>query len=281
MTAVRSPSFAIIVPTRNEARNIGRLLASIGMQRGAAWSVVIVDQQSTDRTVEIARTFGCAVVSASPTRFYSPPGPFRNLGARDAIGEVFLHLDADMELPTADFLVRLGRMIDAAHQAIVIRERDVASGFWGNCKALERRCYWGTRMEAARAATRDLFLAVGGYDQAVASGEDFLITARYASKTEIASSDDLFVYHHLGRPSLISMLKKKYLYGRTVRQYLTRAGDQGAESAMDVVRDSVGAYLANIGLLRAQPTHYIGIFVLRALEFAAVRAGLMLGPQTQ
>jgi glycosyltransferase involved in cell wall biosynthesis len=48
----------VIIPTRNEARHLGRCL---GATRCCA-QVYVVDSQSTDETVEIARTFGAEVV---------------------------------------------------------------------------------------------------------------------------------------------------------------------------------------------------------------------------
>ena len=48
----------VIIPTRNEARNLPRCLESL---RGAG-EVYVVDSNSTDETPEIARTFGAKVV---------------------------------------------------------------------------------------------------------------------------------------------------------------------------------------------------------------------------
>lgn len=49
---------SVIVPTRNEARNLPRCLESL---RGAG-EVYVVDSQSTDDTVEVARSFGAQIV---------------------------------------------------------------------------------------------------------------------------------------------------------------------------------------------------------------------------
>ena len=163
------PEVAIIVPTYNEERNIGELLESVQTQTLGS-EVAVVDQQSTDRTVEIARAYGCVVVARPRPAFYSPPGQSRNYGVAATSARLLLHLDADMRLPAPDFLARLVRLIDDTHQAAVIHELDVASGFWGKCKALERRCYWHTSLESARAVTRTLFTAVGGYDAQISSG---------------------------------------------------------------------------------------------------------------
>src|SRR5713226_422324 len=167
--------FGVVIPTYNEERNIERLLRSFQLQTNKNFSIVVVDQGSTDRTVELARSYGCAVIATRRPSFYSPPGRSRNLGAGSVQCRVLLHLDADMELETPDFLSNLEALIDHQHQAAIIHEHDVASGFWATCKAVERSCYFDTDMEAARAVTSELFSRVGGYDESISSGEDFFI----------------------------------------------------------------------------------------------------------
>jgi arabinofuranan 3-O-arabinosyltransferase len=199
------------------------------------------------------------------------------VGATSIEGRVLLHLDADMELESPNFLTQLGALIDSDHRAVVIHEVDLASGFWAKCKALERSCYRGTEMEAARAVTRELFSQVGGYDEDIASGEDFYITRLYELKTKVARNDSLQLRHYIGRYSLASLLKKKFAYGRTSKIYLSKAKSVGAKSAGSIIRSSLRAYIRNWRLLRTQPVHYLCIFPLRAMELIAVKLGTWLG----
>ena len=265
---------AIVIPTYNEERNIARLLESIRSQTVTS-DVIVVDQQSSDRTVETARHYGCRVVTSPRPSFYTPPGGSRNKGSELADAPILLHLDADMELPTRDFLARLIDLIDDSHRAAIIHELDVAEGFWGKCKAVERRCYWNTRMESARAVRSDLFKAVGGYDPQISSGEDFYVSDLYARFTAIASDRDLFLRHHTGRQSLRSMLKKKYRYGKTARVFLRKAATPRQGAARRIATASLSAYLRNARYLAKDPIHYLGMFPLRVLEFIAIRAGMM------
>lgn len=274
-------TFGIVVPTYNEERNIQRLLRSIHSQIDTTYSITVVDQGSADRTAELARSSGGTVIEVDRPQFYSPPARSRNIGARSLTCTILLHLDADMELGSADFLKRLAAVIDSGHRAAVIHEADIATGFWATCKALERSCYRGTQMEAARAVTTDLFVSVGGYDEEISSGEDFFITRLYERETQIASDDYLLLLHHVGAPSLGSMLRKKFAYGRTAGTYLGKAETVGARSASSIVHVSIRAYLANWRLIRRKPIHYICIFPLRAFELAAVQLGLWFGPRSR
>ena len=60
-------AMAVVVPARDEAANIARLLASVMPQLRPGDELVVVDDDSTDETVAIASAFGARVVS--------PPGP--------------------------------------------------------------------------------------------------------------------------------------------------------------------------------------------------------------
>jgi glycosyltransferase involved in cell wall biosynthesis len=234
---------------------------------------VIVDQGSTDRTVEIAASNGCVVIQLAKPRFYTPPAGSRNIGASATNSPILVHLDADMELGTNDFLDRLEALIDANHRAVVIRERDVGSGFWAECNA----CYRGTQMEAARAVTRDLFSLVGGYAGEISSGEDFFVTRLYEGETVIVQDDSLWVWHHIGRASLRSLIWKKYQYGKTAQRYLRASRRIGAVSAWSIVQASVRAYALNWRLGLSRPGHYLCIVPLRVMEFLALTLGMAVG----
>jgi glycosyltransferase involved in cell wall biosynthesis len=269
----------IVIPTYNEARNIDRLLKSIQAQTYSEYRVVIVDQGSSDQTASIAQSYGCMIVEIPRPDAHIPwiTGPFpprsRNLGSKAIDSQILLHLDADMELGSVDFLDRLTRLFDDRHEAAVIEEVDSAIGFWAKCKALERSCYRGTAMEAARAVTRDVFEAVGGYDEGVSSGEDYIATKLYERETLLARDPSLLLIHHTGRQSLRGLLKKKYVYGRTAKLYLRRADAIGGRSAASIARTSLMACLNNWRLVFRYPALYVCVFILRGLEFCAVQAG--------
>jgi glycosyltransferase involved in cell wall biosynthesis len=58
VSPVQKLPVTVIIPVRNEARNLPRCLQSLG----EVGEVIVVDSQSTDTTVEIARQFGAQIV---------------------------------------------------------------------------------------------------------------------------------------------------------------------------------------------------------------------------
>ena len=98
---------SIIIPTKNEEEYLPILLTSIGNQSLQPKEIIVADAWSTDRTRQIAESFGAKVVDGGM------PGPGRNRGAAVATGEYLLFLDADVQLTDVYFLEKaLGELIE-------------------------------------------------------------------------------------------------------------------------------------------------------------------------
>jgi len=92
-----NPLVSIIIPTRNEERNIARCLESLMHQNYSNTEIIVVDGNSTDDTVKIATSYDEVTVVREPDR---PEGwvgkPWAcYFGYQQASGEVFLFTDAD------------------------------------------------------------------------------------------------------------------------------------------------------------------------------------------
>src|SRR5713101_3112797 len=57
MIADNNPQVSIIVPARNEEACLGACLESLVAQTGIGFEIIVVDDDSTDRTAEIAHSF--------------------------------------------------------------------------------------------------------------------------------------------------------------------------------------------------------------------------------
>lgn len=98
---------SVIIPVRNEAKNLPRCLQSLR----DAGEVVVVDSQSTDATVEIAREFGAQVVQFH----YQGGWPKKRQWAMDTVPLAYdwiLLLDAD-EVLTPELTTEIHRAIQS------------------------------------------------------------------------------------------------------------------------------------------------------------------------
>ncbi len=102
---------SIIVPARNEERNLRRLLPSLLRQRNVDFDVVIYDDQSEDGTFALASSTGDSRVQVLRGDALAPGwvGKVHALyqGSRVASGDVLLFLDADTALTDDLALARI------------------------------------------------------------------------------------------------------------------------------------------------------------------------------
>lgn len=85
---------SFVIPAHNEERYIGPTLRSVfasAAEVGEPFEVVVVDDASTDRTVEIAADQGARVVRVEHRQIAAT----RNAGARAARGDILFFVDAD------------------------------------------------------------------------------------------------------------------------------------------------------------------------------------------
>ena len=81
---------------KNEEKNLPRLLKSI---TGKFDEIILVDTGSTDRTKEIAKSFGCKVFEHKWNGFADA----RNRAVKEATGDWLWHFDADFELEEGEY----------------------------------------------------------------------------------------------------------------------------------------------------------------------------------
>lgn len=88
---------SIVIPAYNEERQLGDCLRAIERQTMAPYEVIVVDNNSTDKTAEIAHSFPfVTVVKAQKQGIVFA----RNAGFDVATGDVIGRIDADITMPS-------------------------------------------------------------------------------------------------------------------------------------------------------------------------------------
>jgi glycosyltransferase involved in cell wall biosynthesis len=127
-------TLSVVIITCNEEANIGRTLASVqALVSDGKGEVIVVDSGSTDRTVEIAKSYGAKVFLEEWKGFAAQ----KNSAIEKATGDWILSLDADEELGNAaqlfiaDFLFgSFASKLPGFDGGVRIRRRNYFLGRW-------------------------------------------------------------------------------------------------------------------------------------------------------
>lgn len=174
-----SMQYTLIIPAWNEQAFLPATLQSVTAAMSACsytGNLVVVDNNSTDKTADIARAAGATVVFEPINQIARA----RNRGASIAQHEALVFLDADTTL-TED-LLQAGLDAIACNNkvggGVILAMDQPAQG-----AALWVLNFWNAISKRFRLAAgsfiycrRDAFEAIGGFDTAVYAGEELLLT---------------------------------------------------------------------------------------------------------
>lgn len=206
---------SVIITTKNEEKNIERLLISIKKQSYKKLEIIVVDNNSTDNTTSIAKKYTTKVYTKGPERSVQ-----RNFGVSKSSGETLLVLDADMELGP-DVIKSCVQRI-SKYKALIIPEQTAGDGLMANVRKFEREMYMGDRsIEVARFFDKKIFLDFNGYDVNLTGAEDYDLPKRIMDKYGIDSIgwSKGWIFHHENNTNLFQMLRKKYYYAKNSANY--------------------------------------------------------------
>ncbi len=253
----RKSLVSVIISTKNEAMVLPRLLQSIQQQIYSPIEVIVVDNNSDDNTVAIAKSYTSQVYTAGNERSSQ-----RNFGAVKAHGKYVLFLDADMELVPSIIKDCVAVLQKKSAVAVIIPEDVKITNFFSRMKQLEKRIYWNEPcIEAARFFEKKVFLKAGGYNENLISGEDWDLSYRISKIGKLARIDTPLFHQET---SLFRELKHKMYYTRHIGNYARLHPDQfRRQSGKFRIRLLYGKGK----LFKESPFVFISVCLLKGCEF--------------
>lgn len=97
---------SVIVLTRNSEKHLEKCINSILMQKYPDFEVIIIDSNSTDKTLSILDKYNSIEKQLEIVRFSKDisVGKARQIGVDNAKGEIIAFVDSDIELPHENWL---------------------------------------------------------------------------------------------------------------------------------------------------------------------------------
>lgn len=212
---MKTVDLAIVIPTLNEEKYIGRLLDSIYLQTVWPKEICIVDAFSQDGTTQeikkrqkkLPQLQYCQIPKFSI-------GRQRNLGVKKTKSLQILFLDADTVLVDPKTLEKYLREAEKKKAKLAVAENFPLSDHWKD-KAYFQAANLGTRvgkfvMPAAVGINlyckRNVFEKLGGFDESIKVGEDTEMVERFAKNGVL--------YEILEEPKIYTSVRRLRKEGR-------------------------------------------------------------------
>ena len=173
---------SVVITTKNEEKNIENCLKSIQLQTWTNIEIIVVDNNSSDKTKEISRRYTELVFDKGPERSAQ-----RNHGLIDiATGVYGMFIDADMILTPNLIEACVNEFSNHAPIALHIEEIVLGNGRLARARRFERSFYSGTCIDGVRFFRLDDFKKIGGFDVALPPGpEDWDLDKRFKQIGEL------------------------------------------------------------------------------------------------
>ncbi len=250
---MKYPSVTIIIPSYNSEKVISLCLTGAASQNYpiGKYEVIVVDNYSTDKTRELAKSFGAQVylLKGKPSQGCAQ----RNLGAEKSKGEYVLFLDHDMEM-SKNFLENFAHDVNKTENTIdawYIPERVIAGNdFFSKVRTFEKSIYDGTVINAARIIKREKFdLTNDKYDPKLSNGPadwDMDIQLRVLGCKFGTTSG--FIYHHEESLTFWKYVNKKRFWVSGIELYKIKWRKKDINIYNTVIKKQLGFYYRFIGV---------------------------------
>jgi glycosyltransferase involved in cell wall biosynthesis len=212
--------FSVIIPAKNEEANIARCLDSLRRMEydGNLYEVIVVDNGSSDKTVEIARQKGAAVY-VQPAMTISG---LRNFGAGKATGKILAFLDADCAVSPQWLMAAsyyLGENVDivAFGSPVIIPENGTwVQKAWFKVRGRSGQMVSVDWLESANLfVKRSAFTAVNGFNDSLVTCEDYDLTQRLRDIGILMHDPSVLAIHYREPATIIEFLKKELWRGKS------------------------------------------------------------------
>jgi glycosyltransferase involved in cell wall biosynthesis len=228
---MKNPLVSIVIPTYNSTKFLKQCLDSVVSQTYKNIEIIVVDNNSTDDTKAIAKTYTDHVFNHGPERSAQT-----NFGVSKAKGEYVYKVDSDFVLDS-NVLQQSVDEIKKGFDAIVVHNSpDTRISWIAKIRKFEVDMYkYDITHSAARFLKKSVYEAIGGNSEDITAAEDYDFQNKLNKgdyKTGFVEAEAL----HLGEPTdILAHMKKYYWYGKDMVNY-EKANKQESKTQLSFIR---------------------------------------------
>lgn len=216
-----SLAVSVIIPNYNYARTLGMCIQAVQAQTYPAHEVIVVDDCSTDASVEVAQSLAVRVVG---TPGNGGVAAARNIGAACATGDVLFFVDSDVAL-APEALEKAVALLEADSRlgavcGIYDPEPLISDSLVEEYRSLQAH-YWRASSEGVvtfgffsiGAIRADVFAEIGPFNTALKQTEEIDYGARLSEKYDLLLTSQVRGRHDDDH-ELVPLLRKLWRRGR-------------------------------------------------------------------
>jgi len=224
---MKSKKISIIIPVYNSEKTLKECLRYIEKLDYPNYEVVVVDDKSKDSSLSIAREFNFKTISLTKN---VGAGGARNVGARNATGEILLFTDSDILLPK-DTLKRVMSYYEKGNEIFIgmfstkLRFKNIFSQY----KHLYLCYYYMKQGEKLHTLDTSLtvmsktkFFQYNGFKKNLRISEDAELGTRLTAGGEIITQPKHINMEHVKHYSLKSFVKGDFIRGKRFSKLLLK-----------------------------------------------------------
>lgn len=211
----RLPLVSVIITTKNSSQTLDKCLNSLKNQTYKNFEIIVVDNNSSDKTKEIAKKYTKLIFNKGPERSAQ-----RNFGVEKSRGEFVYIIDSDFIIEK-EVIEECVLKAEEGFDAVVVHNTPDESISWiAKIRKFEVDMYkYNLDHSAARFMKKRVYLKIGGYNENIIAGEDYDLQNKINKnkyKTGFINSEAI----HLGEPTHFwKHMVKYYEYGKDFNNY--------------------------------------------------------------
>jgi len=209
----RQPLISVIIPMYNAEKTIKECIESLLNQDFPkyCYEVIVVDNNSTDRSVEVIKSYPIRIVHCPKRGAYVA----RNTGARYARGEILAFTDADCVV-SKNWLreiynsFRDGDIAAVQGPGNLTFQRDLKVKVECLTREMTKEAFWGdTKNFAVR---KSVFEKVGGFEQFFTGCDALFLQTLRSKGYNVIFNENMIVYHYFPT-DFLKLIKKNWRHG--------------------------------------------------------------------
>ncbi len=260
---------SIIIPTYNSSRTLENCLLSIQNQDYKNIEIIVVDNNSSDSTKDIANKYTDHVFNKWPERTAQ-----KNHAIKKSAWEYLCFIDSDMIVwkhVISECLKELHKKDD--NWWICIPERSIGEWVFVKIRDFERSFYEWSSIESARFFSKADVIKVWGFEEDLIFFEESLLPQKIESilNKQCKSRIKDFIEHDESDIKLWGWLKKKFYYGKSLETYKNKVKDIWIKQSVEWQIWIIGRYAIFFKNKRFYTKPFLAFWVLtlKTLEFWA------------